>query len=89
MIATFKTYDNTILKEGKIYRWGGFTSGLYTSYKWSGSKCKITKIDGDEISVYDYDDNKEYDYDNKGLEEIGAEFLTKKQWLKKCLKMLK
>jgi len=64
----YKTYDNTILVEGKKYKWSGYCdSGLYTSTKWSNMKCKITKINSNIVFIYDYDDNKEYTFTNEEL----------------------
>lgn len=77
MEKEFKTYDNTILVEGKKYRWSGFSDGLYTSYRWIDRKCKIRKIEGDKIFIYDYDDIKEYEYDNKGLQTMEINIKSK------------
>ena len=71
----YKTYDNTILVEGKKYRWSGYCeSGLYTSTKWTNLKCKIRKIDDDKIFIYDYDDDKEWIFTNKELLENKVTF---------------
>jgi hypothetical protein len=74
MSKEFKTYDNTILVEGKKYRWSGFKEGLYWDNSWKYCKCKIRKIEGDKIFIYDYDDMKEYDYDNNGLSNLQITF---------------
>jgi len=71
----FKTYDNTILVEGKKYKWSGYCdSGLYTSTKWTNIKCKIRKIEEDKIFIYDYYDNKEWIFTNKELCENNVKF---------------
>jgi hypothetical protein len=74
----YKTYDNTILVEGKKYRWSGYSEGLYTDFGWKNFKCKIRKIDDDKIFIYDYSDNKEYKYTNEGLKRNGVTFKKKK-----------
>ena len=73
MRKEFKTYDCTILKDGKSYRWKGVTENLYNTIRWKGY-CKIRKIEGDKIFIYDYFDNKEYEYTNVGLEKSQIEF---------------
>ena len=78
MNKEFKTYDNTILEEGKIYRWSGFSEGLYSDYRWIDMKCKIRKIEDDKIFIYDYNDIKEYDYDNEGLRKLRITFKRNK-----------
>ena len=71
----YKTYNNTILVEGKKYRWSGYCeSGLYTSTKWTNLKCLIRKIDGDKINIYDYEDNKEWEFTNKELHKNRVTF---------------
>lgn len=77
----YKTYDNTILVEGKKYRWSGYCeSGLYTSTKWTNLKCKIRKIDGNQIFIYDYDDNKEWIFTKEELEENSVTFKKIKKY---------
>ena len=73
MSKEFKTYDNTILVEGKKYRWSGFSEGLYTDYTWKDMKCKVRKIEGDKIFIYDYDE-KEHEYNNKSLSKMRITF---------------
>lgn len=73
-MTNFRTYDGTILKEGRKYLWSGFKEGLYNDFTWVDFKCKIVKIDGIFITIYDYDDNKEYDFVNKGLEGNNVTF---------------
>lgn len=88
MKNTFKTSDRTILVEGKKYRWCGYndTSRFY-DYRWVGLKCKVTKIDGDKITIYDYDDKEETTFDNDGLNKINARFEKNNLiGLIKCLK---
>lgn len=86
MKKEFKTYDNTILEEGKKYRWSGFSEGLYSNRSWSHCKCKIRKIEGERIFIYDYDDMKEYDYTNSGLQNMRVTF--KRNNLKTLIKYL-
>ena len=74
MKKEFKTYDNTILVEGKRYRWSGNSDGIYTSFKWSNTHCKIIKIDTDKIHIYDYSDIKEYVFTNHLLEKSQITF---------------
>ena len=64
MKKEFRTYNGFILKEGKKYKWSGFSDGLYTAYRWTDCKCKIKSVDGDKITIYDYRDNIEYNYNN-------------------------
>jgi hypothetical protein len=63
----YKTYNNTILIQGKKYRWSGLCGNLYSIKNWENIKCKITKIDGDTIFIYDYHDNKELEFTNEIL----------------------
>jgi len=55
-------HDGTVLVEGKRYKWSGVSEGLYTKLIWTESRCRIKKIVGDKIYIYDYDDNKQYEY---------------------------
>jgi len=86
MSKEFKTYDNTILEEGKTYKWSGYSEGLYSDYRWIDTKCKIRKIEGDKIFIYDYNDLKEYEYDNTKLKNMNITF--KPNNLKTLLKQL-
>lgn len=74
MKKTFVTYDGTILKEGKKYRWSGCSEGLYTGYHWKNLKCKIKYIYGEKIYIYDYDDKTEYEYTNTYFIENNVTF---------------
>ena len=74
----YKTYDNTILVEGKKYKWSGCSDGLYTSHRWTDMKCKIRKIDGDIIYIYDYYDNKEYKFTKEDLRLTSITFKLRK-----------
>lgn len=74
MKKTFETYDGTILKEGKKYKWSGHSEGLYNGYSWSGFRCKVKKIDGGDIIIYDYEDEGQYRYTNDTLKEMGITF---------------
>ena len=74
MKQEYKTYDNTILIVGKKYYWSGYSEGLYTDFIWRNFKCKIKRIEGDTIFIYDYSDNKEYDYKNDGLQKNAVKF---------------
>lgn len=40
-------------------------------------KCKIKKIDGDKIFIYDYDDNKELEFTNDELRKNMVIFKNK------------
>ena len=74
----FKTYDNAILIEGKKYWWSGHCDcGLYTSESWHRNKCKIRKIEGDRIFVYDYGDGKEWEFTNEELRKNSVTFLKR------------
>ena len=75
-MKTFRTSDRTILVEGKKYRWSGFNdASRFFNYRWIGLKCKVTKIDGDKITIYDYDDDEETTFDNEALDKINAKFV--------------
>ena len=74
----FKTYDNTILVEGKKYNWSGFSEGLYTDTSWKNLKCKIRKISEDSIDIYDYDDNKEWTFSSNDLKRNRVTFKKRK-----------
>jgi hypothetical protein len=74
----FKTYDNTILIQGKKYWWSGYCDcGLYTSESWHNTKCKIRKIEGNKIFIYDYQDNKEWEFTNEELCKNNVRFLKR------------
>jgi len=75
MKNTFRTSDRTILVEGKKYRWSGYNdTSRFFDYRWVGSKCKVTKIDNDKITIYDYDDKEEITFNNESLDKINARF---------------
>lgn len=87
MKNTFKAPDGTILVEGRKYRWNGFNEMVLCDFSWYGSKCKIAKIDGDKITIYDYDDKKEIVFTKDGLDKISARFEKNNlMGLIKCLK---
>ena len=77
----YKTYDNTILIEGKKYRWSGYSEGHYVDTVWSFSRCKIRKIEGNKIFIYDYSDNKEWEFTNKSLRENRVTFKKGYLWI--------
>jgi hypothetical protein len=85
----FKTYDNFILKVGKMYDWSGCMEGLFKYHKWQGVKCKVTKIIGDKVFIYDYDDKMEWDFDNKSLRESYVEFSERTNVWSRMMKILK
>ena len=78
MKKEFRTYNGFILKEGKKYKWSGFSDGLYTAYRWTDCKCKIKSVDGDKITIYDYRDNIEYNYNNNQLCDMKINFKLRK-----------
>ena len=78
-MKTFKTYDDTILVEGKKYRYSGCCDNLYNSFSWIDMKCKILKIEDDKIYIYDYDDMKEIIYTNRCLKNNNITF-KKHRW---------
>lgn len=73
-METFETYDGTILRKGKKYRWSGSSSGLYTGCSWKNFKCKIIDIVNEKIYLYDYDDKIEYACTNESLRNMNATF---------------
>ena len=70
----FKTYDDSILVEGKKYKWSGFSEGHFFDERWIDTKCKIRKIEGEIVYIYDYNDNKEYKFDNYSLKSTNITF---------------
>lgn len=83
----YKTYDNTILIVGEKYYWSGSSEGLYTVTHWRNLKCKIRRVDGDRIFIYDYGDNKEWEFSGNDLRKNGVIF--KKRNLFNFFKVIK
>jgi hypothetical protein len=75
MKKTITIYDGTVLEEGKKYRWSGKTENSYGSYVWDNFRCKIRRINGIEITIYDYENRVEYIFTDNGLIKIGAKFV--------------
>lgn len=72
----FITKDGLKLKLNKTYRWSGYDEGLYTSINWKDLKCKVTKIEGDHVYIYDYYYKEEQKYTKEELWERGITFRT-------------
>jgi len=74
---TFENHDGFILKEGKKYLWSGISDGLYSCMTWTKGGCKIQKIKGDKIHVFDKHDNKIYKYRLEHLKNMSIVFYKK------------
>jgi len=74
MRKRIKLNDKTILQERKRYRWSGYSEGLYVDISWYNKRCKIEKIDGDIIFIYDYSDNKEWEFTKDELTKSNVVF---------------
>ena len=74
MKKRIKLNDRTILQEKKRYRWSGCSEGLYVDTSWYNMRCKIEKIEGDKIFIYDYSDNKEWEFTKDNLTKNGVVF---------------
>jgi hypothetical protein len=71
---TITIYNGTILEEGKKYKWSGCSKSTYEKHTWMNFRCKIKKIDGVEITIYDYEQGAEYIFTDDGFIKIGATF---------------
>lgn len=80
MKNTITIYNGTILEEGKKYQWSGESKSLYENHIWKNFRCKIRKIDGVEITIYDYDQGAEYIFTDDGFIKIGATFTPYSPW---------
>lgn len=74
MKKTITIYNGTVLEEGKKYRWSGQSDNPYSQYKWNNFRCKIRRIEGVEITIYDYEQGMEYIFTDSGFVMIGATF---------------
>lgn len=74
-MKTITIYNGTILEEGKKYKWSGQSSSLYENHVWQNFRCKIKKIDGVEITIYDYEQGAEYIFTDDGFKKISATFI--------------
>jgi len=74
MKKTITIYNGTILEEGKRYKWSGQSKDLYQNHTWMNLLCKIKKIDGVEITIYDYENGADYIFTDDGLIKVQATF---------------
>jgi hypothetical protein len=80
MKKTITIYNGTILEEGKKYRWSGNSNTEYDKHIWMNFRCKIKKIDGIEITIYDYEQGAEYIFTDNGFIKVGAIFTPYRPW---------
>ena len=82
--------DGTQLKKGNFYWWSGYSEGLYTTYTWKNTLCKITDIKNDNIAViFEVFANEEYVWSVESLNEncTFKEILLRRtiDWFKKMV----
>lgn len=80
MKKTVTIYNGTVLEEGKKYQWSGSSDNPYDKHTWVNFRCKIRKINGTEITIYDYEQGAEYIFTDSGFVMVGATFEPYKPW---------
>ena len=80
MKKTITIYNGTILEEGKKYKWSGQSKSLYENHAWQNFRCKIKKIDGVEVTIYDYEQGAEYIFTDNGFIKMNASFIPFNPW---------
>lgn len=74
MKKSITIYNGTVLEEGKKYLWSGHTTNQYDRRSWANFRCKIRKIDGVEVTIYDYENRDEYIFTDNGFVKVEATF---------------
>ena len=75
-MKTITIHNGTVLEEGKKYKWSGQDDYLNGGHSWNNFRCKIKKIVGIEITIYDYENRSEYIFSDDGLIKIQAKFVA-------------